>query len=197
MKKIYIILNYLLQFLSCPISAHKKFIRKEIVKEININLKKNILDFGCGHGIFSGLFKNTNINYIELDCDLNSLLFAKYIHQNNLYLCAGELLCFKQNIFDYIILNNVLHHMDKKSIIKLFDEIIRVLKNKRKVIIIELLPFEKQRGFFLKIVTSLEKKIKKISYVSDDFLTEIAKKYFRNIKKLEVSRNFISYILEN
>lgn len=76
-----------------------------------------ILDLGCGYKPFKSLFSNDQ--YIGVDMSLNS--YADIIADN-------QDLPFKNNIFDIIIISEVLEHCENEY--KVIDELRRVAKNK-------------------------------------------------------------------
>lgn len=89
----------------------------EMLKLIPKNQSQSkILDLGCGYKPFQSLFPNDQ--YIGVDMSLNSL--ADVIADNHN-------LPFKDNIFDIIIISEVLEHCENEY--KVIDELRRVAKN--------------------------------------------------------------------
>lgn len=75
-----------------------------------------VLDLGCGYKPFKSFFPNDN--YVGVDMSLNS--FADVIADNHN-------LPFKNNIFDVVIITEVLEHCDNEY--QVIDELRRVAKN--------------------------------------------------------------------
>ncbi|MBU1912647.1 MAG: class I SAM-dependent methyltransferase [Candidatus Omnitrophica bacterium] len=151
-----------------------------------------ILDFGCGEGILSDTFRcNRNIRYVGLDHDFSRIDFAKKINRGAYFITCNERLSFKNKVFDFIILNNVLHHMPREKIAVLISEIKRTLDENGKIIIIELTPSSQQRGFLFRLVTYLEEKINKIIYCDDVFFEIFFNSEFIKIYSKKIGFNFI------
>lgn len=186
-------LHYILQFLTRNIEEEKRIIRTFILqKGMSKNIK--ILDFGCGEGMLSATFEDMNkIEYIGIDRDFYSIKFAKELNRQALFFVNDENICFKNENFDFILLNNVLHHMKNSQIEILLLEIKRVLKENGFFIVIELVPREQQKGIFFKIVTFLEKKTNRINYCRDDFFAGLLRRGF-NKTYYNRSGNFVKYI---
>lgn len=131
----------------------------------------NILDFGCGEGLFSDILQDrTNFRYISVDKNYSALDFAKHFSKTNIYIASDENICFKEGLFKIFILNNVLHHMKKSEIIRIVKEARRVMTQDAYLIVIELVQREFQNGLFFKLVTYWEQKIKNIKYCDTEFL---------------------------
>ena len=94
--------------------------RKTFERVLNLVAKKTgplkILDLGCGYKPFQSLFPNDQ--YLGVDMSLNS--FADVIADNHN-------LPFKDNVFDMIIISEVLEHCDNEY--QVIKELRRVAKN--------------------------------------------------------------------
>lgn len=157
-----------------------------------------ILDFGCGEGIFSNIFNNKKeIKYFEVDKGLNFVKFAKIFHNNNNYVVGNENLCFKSMVFDFVILNNVLHHMDYENIPKFLIDLKRIMKKRSFLIIIELAARYQQKGFLFKLITYIEEKFKKINYCNVDFFQNLFLKGFGEVSIEKKGVNFTIYLLRD
>jgi ubiquinone/menaquinone biosynthesis C-methylase UbiE len=169
-EDLYTSLHLLLQSFTRPLRKHKEVIREFILLN-SLNKSIKILDFGCGEGLFSRIFENYgSVSYFGVDNDSNRIKKAKKSFYSNKFIIANETICFKNNIFDFLILNNVLHHMTREEIGKLILEIKRVMKKKSFILIIEIVPRSMQKSLFLKLITLLEERVNKIEYRATAFL---------------------------
>lgn len=99
-----------------------------IAQETNTNTK--ILDIGCGHADFlKSVYAKTPYTY-GFDSDNQAL--AKNTIIKNKIVGTAERLPFEDNFFDLVVSAWVLEHLDSPD--KVFQEILRVLKPKGKVI---------------------------------------------------------------
>lgn len=137
--------HYIIQFLIRPIGEIKAILRSFVLQHSN-KKKIKILDFGCGEGIFSNIFRDEkNISYIGVDKCFDCLHFAKMLYRSNSYIVSSEILSFKNKIFDFIFLNSVLHHMKHNEIDRLLSEIKRVLNEDGFLIVVELISRSQQK----------------------------------------------------
>lgn len=121
-----------------------------------IDLKgKNILDLGCGEGVWLRKFLEFTSpeNVYGSDIDQESIDIAivntPELKNSNLVVSKGESLPFKENYFDIVFQNEVLEHVtDDKKVI---NECLRILKPEGKLIIFTPnrgWPFETHGMFF-------------------------------------------------
>jgi SAM-dependent methyltransferase len=108
--------NYLKNRSKLGLIYRKYFLYPKIYKYLN----GKILDIGCGVGDFLKLYNHVSGVDINEDC-------VNYCIQNglNVKLMAQDVLPFKDNSFNSIILDNVLEHIDNPT--NLISEITRVL----------------------------------------------------------------------
>lgn len=92
------------------------------------------LDFGCGNGnLCKMLALDKERTVIGIDISQKSIMQAKEKNLNVDYiLCDGKNLPFRSNVFDYIFIIGVLHHITHFD--EAISEIARILKNKGCVI---------------------------------------------------------------
>ena len=186
-----------LQFVTRKIFCEKEMVQRCIVQS-NKQKKIIVLDFGCGEGIFSDIIHTAQyVQYVGVDKDFNSIKFAKKALKYNCCIVANETLCFRNNVFDIVILNNVLHHMtiEKRSL--LITEIRRTMNRGALLIVIELVPRREQKGLFFRFITFMEEKFHKISYCDREFLNNFLEAEFKRISCEKLNANFIGCIFSN
>lgn len=103
----------------------------QILKERYAN-KDSILDAGCGKGRNIHWFYHNNFNIYGLDKDLKSIEYVKNMYPNlkdNFTISELDTIPFKDNFFNHVISNAVLHFVKNTSHFKtMFTELVRVLK---------------------------------------------------------------------
>lgn len=108
--------------------GHEPWVRPAILKLGKLQ-DKRILDLGCGHGMAAVLFARSGATVVAIDVSQGYLQEAKNraisngVSLNVLAACA-EMLPFKDDSFDLIWGNAILHHLDLQFAAK---EILRVL----------------------------------------------------------------------
>lgn len=92
--------------------------------------KVDILDYGCGWGIFSKIIseKSTNCNVTGIDLDEMSLNISKDVtgEKDNLYFLDKKISDFETESFDYVLSMQVIEHVHNPG--NYLKEINRVLK---------------------------------------------------------------------
>lgn len=110
-----------------------KLIKKLVPKESNLE----VLDFGCGKGIFISdlLSVNPSLKVTGVDISKTAISYAKKkLPEIKLFVIAeGKKLPFKDNSFDFIIALDVLLHVYDTELI--FSELYRLLKPKGRLLI--------------------------------------------------------------
>lgn len=143
----FIMENYWRQFKSEPVSSwiNAYGIQKKI-SFITNNLELNnreILDVGCGSGIFTQLLALHASRVIGIDIVNRTEIISERKGNIDLALMNAEKLGFKEGTFDVVVMEEVLEHIpdDKKAL----KEVFRVLKPGGRLIISvpnKLFPFE-------------------------------------------------------
>lgn len=91
------------------------------------DLKGNILDFGCGTGIFTQYLGRAFETVIGLDVAHTNLIISKELDKNSNYICGSGLnLPFRDDSLDAVLCARVLHHFP--DVTEPLKEIQRVLK---------------------------------------------------------------------
>ena len=102
-----------------------------------LNPEKNVLEAGCGTGIFTEKLSKTGAAITALDISPDLLNLAKNrIKTENVFFVLGDLenLEFADNSFDAVVGVSILHHINLDTALK---EIKRVLKNGGKIVFSE------------------------------------------------------------
>lgn len=159
--------------------------RIDLVKEyLDVKPGKKILECGCGSGDFTSYLVNSldnAVNIYAIDISSSQLkLASKKIQKSNVNFVTGSVmdLPFKNEFFDFVIGNAVLHHLD---IDKSLEEIKRVLKPGGSLLFFEPNMLNPQVWLSLNI-----KPLRKLNQASED---ETAFYKWR-IKKILTSFNF-------
>lgn len=154
------------------------------IESCDLNKDKRILELGCGTGEYTVKFCDFGIRPYALDFSVNMLSLAEN-KSKQLYFIAGDIhrLPFKSKVFDCVVGNAILHHLELKPALK---EIARVLKKGGRVAFTEPNMFNPQ--------IFLQKNIGFIRYLSGDVPGEIA--FFRwALKRIFKEEGFhIEYI---
>lgn len=113
----------------------KLFIKDIMLDEFDLN-DKAVLDFGCGIGTCSHMFKPEN--YIGVDCDHKRIEYAKKLYPNHTFYTTSQNQipgCIKP--VDYILIFSVLHHISSDLIIHYLKEFRGILKAGGKILVVE------------------------------------------------------------
>ena len=107
-----------------PVSTDKfKRFLKNCFKE-----KSFILDFGCGAGYFSTLFNPNKYVGIDINKSFINLAKSKYINHKFYNFSEKEKLKKYKNKINFILINNVIHHLNKKQLKENFSFIKKIVK---------------------------------------------------------------------
>lgn len=96
--------------------------RYVLYPRLNLHLKGRVLDVGCGIGDMLSYRQNT----LGLDVNPLNVDFCQK-RQLEAYVMKPDVIPFKDETFDSVLLDNVLEHIEKPSL--LFKEMRRVLKS--------------------------------------------------------------------
>lgn len=118
------------------IIAHEFSSKREFLSDDIKNLKyyvienDKVLDFGCGNGRLSELFKGMKISYFGVDVSEKLIEIAKTRYQKEKFLLMNDMpLPFQDEYFNKIFSLAVFHHIPTDKIRKLYlNELKRVLK---------------------------------------------------------------------
>jgi ubiquinone/menaquinone biosynthesis C-methylase UbiE len=118
-----------------PKFSTDKYIKNIIKLDFDFDNAK-VLDFGCGTGSSSYIFKDAN--YLGVDVDKERINFAtKALPQYKFKVIEENILPVESESIDYICIFATLHHIDNKKISEYIKEFKRVLKAGGKIIGIE------------------------------------------------------------
>jgi SAM-dependent methyltransferase len=109
----------------------------EIKKEIRQDGRPDILDLGCGTGLFKKNYPDCN--YVGMDTNVRYIDHARKTLAGDCIL--GDILQPEKYLgrrrFDYIISNGVLHHLDDASVTRLMECIGDYLKPGGRIIVVD------------------------------------------------------------
>ena len=113
-------------------SANQKIIQT-VEHLLNVKSGDQIIDFGCGSGVFTGLLQAKGYRCIGIDLSEKLLKRGKQqIPQIDFLQADVELLPFLDNSVDAIMLSCLLHHLPDPS--RCIQEVFRVLKPNGRVV---------------------------------------------------------------
>jgi SAM-dependent methyltransferase len=188
-KQLYFVCHYPIQFLARPINKHRREI-EYYVNKYSMGRPVKFLDFACGEGIFSNLFKGNSVTYFGLDKDIDGLSFGRTLYKTGSIIGGDERLCFRGHCFDFVLLSCALHHMTNAEVEQLMLELKRVVKIGGLIIIVEVVPPGRQTGVGFRLIMYLEEVFKKIRYCQGDFFSRFMPGEFEAVLSKEISPNF-------
>lgn len=178
-------------------SNYNEILDKVYELAIKNNDSLNILEIGVGTGNLAGRFLNNGHNIIGIDQSREMLVIAKRKHPS-LKVRLGEFLKipFENNMFDLIVSTYAFHHLvhdEKKVAIKEMD---RVLNDRGRIIIGDLMFLDKNNK--KEILSSMIKE--QIDIINDEYYSDIEflKIEFNKIgKDIKYKRmDLLNYIVE-
>ncbi len=110
-----------------PVNSRKYF---EVWNHIEKNPDWNVLEIGCGTGLYSNLLRQDFSQLIATDLNKGMLdeLNKNYPDIKTLQADATNLAGFKDEMFDLVFCMSVLHHIDEGKRLRALAELRRVLK---------------------------------------------------------------------
>ena len=145
-------------------------------------LEKRVLDYCCGNGGTTLFLAGHGAQAIGIDISNTSIRNAKKESINKrlakdatFFVMDAENLDFKDNYFNLIVCNGVLHHLDVK---KAYPELARVLKPDGSIICDEPLAYNPIFQLYRKMTPHLRTKWE-MEHILSKREIELAKKYFK------------------
>ena len=110
-----------------PVTSNKYF---EIWKHLEKDPDWNVLEIGCGTGLYSNLLRQDFANFVATDVshDMLAELNKNYPEIKTMQADATNLAQFKDKTFDFVFCMSVLHHIDEGQRVQALREMRRVLK---------------------------------------------------------------------
>lgn len=176
--------EFIIRIITLDYLVFKKIINKEIKAKKNID----VLDVGCGTGIISPLFSQSN--YIGIDIDRRLIDFAKRKYRYSFQVMSSEEISFPKNSFDLVLVVGVIHHLSDKGSNRTLAEMKKVLKSNGKILMIEAIPPMDSHNYLGRLIRSLDEghNIRKLEEYSSMF-----KKYFRVNKEYKNRGGIVDY----
>ena len=151
------------------INYHNFFIK-------NLNSEEKVLDIGCGNGFMDYDIVNQipNVKVFGIDLNKENINFARthYRHANLKFMHGDALNALPDEIFDVIILSNILEHIEKR--IEFLKRIIKQLKPNRLIIRVPLferdwrVPLKKELGIDYRLDSTHY-----IEYTQEEYFEEL------------------------
>lgn len=155
-------------------AAHKADIIDELVKNVAYS-PLSILDFGCSDGLLTSfiqiLFSNARITAV--DKSYEHIEVARLAYPSINFEMATTSIPSNPNLYDLVIVCDVLHHIPKKEHPHYIQEFIRALKPGGLCIIIELNPL----NFYTKFNFTCTIAQKNISMLNHWYLQKLLRPY--------------------
>ena len=114
------------------------------------------LDFGCGAGQFSVLFKSKN--YYGVDTYKKYIKFSREKRKGNFSIIKKfPPYDFNKNYFDQVLISAVIHHIDDGNLKIISKELKRILKTNGRLMIVDHFRRENQRNLICKGLIFLDR----------------------------------------
>jgi ubiquinone/menaquinone biosynthesis C-methylase UbiE len=189
--------DILLKWLLFPFGGEKKF-RQEMMAPIKFLPKERILDICCGTGGSTFVIKEKvgeDAEIIGLDLSLGQIKVAKRKNRFGdvtFIVADATSIGFKSGHFDKVFIAHALHEMPREIRLKVLREVRRVLREKGKVIVLELDdPKNPKRrkllslwfGYWLPYPINFENSTRK-DMLKHGVVNEVKEAGFRNVQKI-------------
>lgn len=107
---------------------------ESLLKKIGTHNFALVLDLGCGYGAITEVLSK-NFKTISIDVEYDRVKITK-MRSDSAVICAdGVQAPFKNDIFDLIILNDILEHLNYSNQFKICNDVNRILKKDGRVIV--------------------------------------------------------------
>ncbi|MBI4323022.1 MAG: class I SAM-dependent methyltransferase [Candidatus Omnitrophica bacterium] len=98
-----------------------------VLKQEGLQHIGDVLDLGCGTGVFANMFRPTS--YVGIDINQGYIKRARKKHPTHRFLVMdGRALDFTSQSFDAVVISGVIHHLEDQDAIAILTEAARVLK---------------------------------------------------------------------
>lgn len=176
-----VIFNILRKLIEFNFFTLKKTIRNEFaLSRLPLKDSRKILDVPCGTGEFSMLFHPSS--YVGIDISQTYINYAKKRYKRTFYCKDAIKTDFEESYFDCILILGFFHHLDNKELVRVVNELKRILKKTGKILLIEDSPISSEWnliGKFLQLYDIGEKirPIEEYIKILNNFF--VIKKYYR------------------
>ncbi len=111
-------------------SGERKVIRNELDQDFG-----RILDVGCSTGLFSTMFEEEG--YVGIDISIDYINYGKRNYIRRFVQMDSSNLGFQNEIFSTVLVIGSLHHLDDQTMLRMLQEIKRVLSKNGKFLLVE------------------------------------------------------------
>lgn len=176
-----------------------RFIAHSLYRKLKIKGEKNLLDLGCGSGLFSITVAKYNplLKVTCIDCKeilkITKLNIVNSGVADQITLMPGDFLTMElQGIYDYILLSNVLHFYSANTIEILLNRLWNHLNSQGLIIILDIF---RDKGSIMNILYALEWLSNGICFVEiPEICTILKNNNYKDIKAEPVKNSFSSLI---
>lgn len=161
--------------------------RDKVYKKINIRVLKNrtVLDVGCGLGVVSLYLSQIAKKVVAFDIQ-KAREWKKYKKKNlSFHVANAEKMPFRDNIFDGVYLQDVLHHVKHPE--KVLKEIDRVTSEKSIIILLE-------GNRYNPIMYLHMTKLRGHEHLSGSRFKKIVKQRFKNVEFRKFESHYLPFL---
>lgn len=105
---------------------------------LNLPAHARILDFGCGTGLFAGLFLDLGFDYVGYDIRADVLSYASRLHPRARFAPSKDVLR-KLGPYDLALVNCCAHHIADEKLVEEFSLVNEILKSDGKMLFADLI----------------------------------------------------------
>lgn len=171
--------DFMQRFLTLNKREQKRNLAKRL-ETLDIKAGGKVLDYGCGTGLFAGVFTKLQLKYYGYDIDEKLVRYANSLYQSKdcRFTTSMEELK-KEAPFNLIIANCCFHHIDDFTLSEQLGKIKKLLIEEGTFLVIDLLSGDSDAPFLRKLYMQIERG----AYVrNSSSYKKIVEKHFKIVK---------------